>query len=107
KESIAPYSFIWFLICDKETAYYHRIASVILSNGINHLPNAYNLALFHARRSVELEPTNVDNLQWLLFFNILPDKLISDEEAVKIARKVLRYKPNDKASLDVLEKVKK
>ncbi len=105
-KSIAPYGFIWFLINENENAEYHSIASVLLSNGINYLPNAYNLALFHARRAVNLSPKNIGHKQFLLFFYNLPERLISESEALKIAKDVLKKYPDDRIALDVIEKLK-
>ena len=106
RNSIAPYGFICFLLQGKETPQLHTIAAVLLSHGINHLPNAYNLALYHARRATEMSP-DWENKEYLLFFHELPEKLISDEEALKIAKEILKINSNSKAAKEILEELSK
>ena len=89
-ENLFAYAFIWYLLKDHENEDYHYIASIILALGLNHLPNAYNLSLFHARKAIELDRSNIDNKQWLLFFYNLPEKLINDNEALAIANEVIK-----------------
>ncbi len=102
--SIAPYGFICFLLQEYETSELHLMAAVLLSHGINHLPNAYNLALFHARRAVSLEP-NSGNKEFLLFFHELPEKLISDNDAIKIAKEILKETSNSKIAKEIIDEL--
>lgn len=102
EESICAYSFTCFLMLEKETAEYHCLASEILIHAFPHLVGAYKTALFHIRRSIELCPEDIELEETLLFFNSIPEKLISDEEAKKIAQVVLLKKPTSEPAQRIL-----
>lgn len=101
-EGITPYSFICSLLCEKESANLHYLASEILVNPLCFLVGVYNAALYHARRAVQLEPNDISIKEFLLLFYNIPEKLISREEAIEIAREVVNKVPNSKAALDIL-----
>ena len=65
---------------------------------------AYWVAYRHTRRAIELEPENDRNKESLLSFYDIPDKILSMEEALKVAEEVLREKPD---SIFALQKYKK
>lgn len=102
-ESITPYSFICSLLCEKESTNLHYLASEILVNPLCFIVGAYNAALYHARRAAQLEPNDISIKEYLLLFYNIPDKLISKEEAIEIARDVLNKIPNSKAAIDILK----
>jgi tetratricopeptide (TPR) repeat protein len=105
RESITPYSFICSLLCEKESANLHYLASEILVNPLCFLAGAYNAALYHARRAAQLDPNDISIKEYLLLFYNIPDKLISKEEAIEIAREIVNKVPNNKAALDVLSNI--
>ncbi|WP_044896516.1 hypothetical protein [Bacillus alveayuensis] len=89
--SIIYYSFLNYLLIENETSKIHDLAFSLLVNPLSHLEGAYNSALYHALRSVELtNRKDVGSLENLLFLNTIPDKLISDEEAIKICKEILK-----------------
>jgi len=102
EESISAYSFVCYLINNNETAYYHYLASELLSTALCHLPDAYASALYHAKRAVELSPEDVSLKEHLLLFHDIPEKLISKEEAKAIAQEILKIMPNSEAAKNVL-----
>lgn len=102
--SIAPYSFICSILCDEESADFHYLASALLSISLNHLVGAYNAGLYHARRAVELAPEDASFKEYLLFFHNIPEELITKEEAIEIAKEVVKQIPNSKVALDILNK---
>ena len=106
-QSICSYAFICFLLLENETIQYHILASELLVSAFSHLEGAYVTALYHIRRTIELEPHNVELQANLLFFNDIPDKLISNEEAEAIALNVLVKNPNNLIALDFLSIFKK
>ncbi|BBW96444.1 hypothetical protein ACPVTF_08110 [Geobacillus icigianus] len=91
-----------YLINNNETAYYHYLASELLSTAFCHLPDAYASALYHAKRAVELSPEDVSLKEHLLLFHDIPEKLISKEEAKAIAQEILKIMPNSEAAKNVL-----
>lgn len=104
-ESITPYSFICSLLFEKESANLHYLASEILANPLCFLAGAYNVALYHARRAAQLDTNDISIKEYLLLFYNIPDKLINKEEAVEIAREIVKKAPNSKAALDVLNNI--
>lgn len=95
-ESICAYTFICVLIFEKETVRYHCLASEVLNNAFPHLVGGYESSMYHIRRSIELSPDDIELKENLLFFNEIPQKLLSDEEAKKISEEILQKKTNSK-----------
>ena len=107
EESICAYSFICFLMINHETVEFHCLASEIMNNAFPHLPGGYETSLYHIRRAVELELDDIELEENLLFYNSLPHKLVDDEEARKIAEKVLIKKPTSITAKRILAASKK
>jgi hypothetical protein len=101
EESICAYSFVCFLILEKETVQYHCLASEILNNAFPHLVGGYESSMYHIKRSLELCPDNVELKENLLFFNDIPQKLLSDEEAKKVSKEILQKKPDSKVAIRI------
>lgn len=101
-ESITPYSFLCSLLIEGESSALHYMASELLSNPLCFLAGAYNAALYHARRAVELSPEDISYKEYILLFYNIPEKLISKEEAICIATEILSVNPNSTVAKDVL-----
>ncbi|MCI9053415.1 MAG: hypothetical protein HFI05_16190, partial [Lachnospiraceae bacterium] len=43
-----------------------------------------------------LEPQNIGFKEYLISYNFLPDKILSDEEALEIGKQILKEDPNNK-----------
>ncbi|MGE7921126.1 hypothetical protein ACQKM9_19620 [Viridibacillus sp. NPDC093762] len=91
-QSIVTYSFILNLIIENETASLHYIASVLLSQPLCHIDGAYQSAFFHAKKAIELDEDNIGLYEYILFFNIIPGKLLTDQEATVIENKINELK---------------
>lgn len=104
-ESIAIYTFICFLIIEYESAHLHQLAAVLISQGLSHLEGAYSSGLFHARRAVTLSPDIISYKEYLLLFNTIPDKLLSDSEAKKISEEILLQDPNNITALKTIYEI--
>ncbi|MFC7372932.1 hypothetical protein ACFQPF_14845 [Fictibacillus iocasae] len=102
RQSLAPYQFVHTLLLEKETAELHYAASFLLSMALNHLEDAYQTAFVHATRACELAPTQTSYLEHLLYFYELPEPLLSKDQAMEIAARILEYDPNNKAAASVL-----
>ena len=94
EESLCAYSFICFLIKNDETVELHCLASELLNIAFPHLIGSCQTSLYHIKQAIELKPDDVTLKEALLFFNIIPEKLISDETAWKIANEILKENPN-------------
>jgi hypothetical protein len=92
EESICAYAFVSCLIQYDEKVETHCLASELLNIAFPHLKGAYQTSLYHLRRAVELDPNDLSLIEGLLFFNSIPEKLISDEEARDISTDLIQRK---------------
>ena len=106
-KSICSYSFICFLLIKNETAEYHCLASELLEIAFFYLTGSYEAALNHTRRAIELVPNNIGYQEKLLLFNDYPEKIVSDEEAVQVARNILLQESDNIVAKDYLAAIKK
>jgi len=101
-ESIVMYSLVCMLLIKKETATLHDIAASLLMLPLCHIQGAYRSALYHTRKAVSLSPEDLRLKEGLLLLNVIPDKLVSDEEAREVALEILKKQPTNKAALKTL-----
>lgn len=99
-ENICIYSFVYYMIQKKKNDDWIKIAIDIMLNPLCFVEGAYCVALFHARELLN-EKKNIENLERMLFFYKIPEKLISMEEAFSIAEEILDIEPNNKAALEI------
>lgn len=86
---ITNYTFIVSLLSADKCARLHDLAYLLLSQPLCHIEGAYVSALYHAKKAVELtNEQDITLLENLLFLNSVPDKVVSDEEARRIAGKI-------------------
>ena len=106
EENLCAYSFACFLLLKKETIQMHSLASGLLNIAFCHYNGAYQTSLYHSKRSIELQPDDISLQEDLLFFNVVPEKIISNKEAHKIALEILQKSHSSPAALDTLERIK-
>ena len=53
---------------------------------------------------IELDPDNIGFKEYILFFYIVPEHLLPKNEAISIAKEVLKKNPNNIAALNTLKK---
>ena len=105
-QSITSYTFMVGLLLEEENAQLHELAFSLLSQSLCHIEGAYFASIYHARKAVELTGyANVKYMENLLFLNIVPDKVISDEEAQEIAKKIILLEPENEAAREILDKI--
>lgn len=102
QEGVAVYAFICFLISQENKAEYHSLAAHLLALPLCAYPGACSAGLFHAREAVRLDPEDVTNKELLLYFNRIPEQVLEKDEAIAIAKEVLRQKPDSEAAKEVL-----
>ncbi|AHN21692.1 MULTISPECIES: hypothetical protein [Lysinibacillus] len=102
------YTFLHYLIMKKETAELHTLAFSLFVNSLTPIEGAYHCALYHAQRAVELtNEQDAGDLENLLFLNIVPDKLVSDQEAIDICHKILALDPSNKIAKSSLKELQR
>ncbi len=96
KQSIVPYAVVLKLLFEHESANLHEFASILLSNPLCWIEGAYYAGFYHQKKAVELEPQNIGFKEYLISYNSLPDKILSDEETLEISKQILKADPNNK-----------
>lgn len=93
---------VYEIVCDQiqveQTADWEEAASLLMSQPFCHHPHAYELAYEHAKRAVVLDSSRIDLKEYLLFFNAIPDKLMTDDEANELATEILKLRPTSQVA---------
>lgn len=100
-EKIYIYSFIQYMISKTNSPLWSEVAIDVMLHALFFIEGAYSVALFHARELLKLE-YNAINLERILFFYDIPDKLIKKSEAESIAKELLNIDPDNKVALRIL-----
>ena len=69
------------------------------------LEGGYNLAFYHACKLLELKPV-VEIKEYLLFFNTIPEKLLSEEKAYTLSKEILSEKPDSIAANGIFSRLR-
>lgn len=72
-ENIAIYSYYNYKIAKKENAEDHYQASLILSQILNTINGAYDMAFYNAKKAIELNPDNLEYKEYILIFQYYSD----------------------------------
>ena len=100
-DSICVYSFIQYMISKTNSITWNELATEVMMHPLCYIEGAYSAALFHARELLKLE-YNANNLERILFFYDIPEKLIKKSEAEAIAKELLNIEPDNKAAQHIL-----
>ncbi|OYD06594.1 hypothetical protein [Paludifilum halophilum] len=92
-EDIGVYTLLNIHLLDQENGPIHHVISVIMSMAFSHWNGAYQVAFYHAKKAVELDPENLDFKEYMLFFYEIPDQLLSKDEAISLAKEILKQRP--------------
>ena len=99
-ENICVYCFIQYMIKRTGKASWIELAIDIMLNPLCFIEGAYSVALFHARELLLIEK-NVKNLERIIFFYNIPEKLVDEEEAKYISKEILKEEPDNEVALGV------
>ncbi|TKI47540.1 hypothetical protein [Lysinibacillus tabacifolii] len=105
-KNMINYTFLHYLLMKEESAKLHNLACSLFVNALTPIEGAYHCALYHAQRAVELtNEQDTFSLEHLLFLNIVPDQLVSDEKAIDICHKILALDPSNKTAKTSLQEL--
>ncbi|MFJ8261013.1 hypothetical protein ACIQ4I_03495 [Rummeliibacillus sp. NPDC094406] len=65
---------------------------VVTFEPLCHIEGAYQSAFYHAKKAIEIDENDVSLYEYLLFFNIIPDALLTNQEAKNIECKINELK---------------
>lgn len=94
------YDFLSYLLNIKESEELHSFASELMATSLCYLENAYQKAFYHANKALEYKQNYIQNLEWLLFFYSIPDKLVSKEKAIETVIRILKEDKTNKTALN-------
>jgi hypothetical protein len=106
QSNLLVYTFLLTMIAKNETSEIQLLTSRLMGITLNHIDKAELIGLYHGLRSAELDPENASILEYLLYFNHIPEKVLNDDMAIYFAEKVIKKNPNSSASKMTLSKVK-
>ncbi len=66
------------------------------------IEGAYSIALFHARELLEINLSS-KNLERILFFYNIPEKLVENTEAKLVAKKIIEIEPDNIVALELIK----
>ena len=101
-ESIDAYSFVRYASDRTNKKFWIELAIELLLNPLCFVEGAYSTALFHTRELLERD-RSVINLEQLLYFYKIPEKLVSRDEAESIAIEILKRNPQSKIASSVMK----
>lgn len=99
-ESMSIYAFSQYMLQKSDEKEWMNIIIEMMINPLCFIEGAYSIALYYARELIKYDKT-VDNLERLLFFHNIPEKLICDEEAKLIAKELLNMDADNKVALAI------
>ena len=73
-----------------------------MSGAFSHFPEGHLAGYYHARRALELDPFNIHYKEYLLEFRIIPEQILSREEAVQLSKEVIKDKPDSYRAKEIL-----
>lgn len=100
-DEISIICFAEFLISKENSYFNHSLAVEILCQTL-WLNGAHGVALYHAKEMLRLKPC-VDARKLLLSFYTIPERLLSDEYAVELAKDILCEEPDYELAIEVLK----
>ena len=103
-ESFTFYGFSQYMYKKTENVIWLNLSASLLSFTFCCAEGAYAVGIFHAREAVGIEK-NLENLETLLSFYGLPEHLMDDEEAEKVAKEILELDKNNERAIYVLNEI--
>lgn len=104
--NLLVYTFVQHLLYKKETWQLHLFISQLIGQILNHIDEkAESIGLYHGLRAHKLNPDNAEIMEYLLYFNHIPERLLDDSTAIQLASKVVKVKPESLAAMMTLSKL--
>jgi hypothetical protein len=87
-ESMSVLGFVVFALHNTNSEFWSDLAIEILLGVFSYIEGAYSIAYYLSVKALK-QNRSKENMERLLFFNKLPEKLLKDDEALKIKNEVL------------------
>jgi hypothetical protein len=102
-QNLTTYTFANFAIAKNESSKWHFVASFLMAMAFNHLEYGYQIAFYHAKKAIELNPTDLSLKEYILLFYSIPEKLLPQATAVQYAKEILLHNHDSKAARFTLD----
>lgn len=102
--SICPYCFCAYMCSCSDSEWWHTMSIDLLIHPLCFIEGAYAIALFHAKELLKTR-RSPENLERILFFYHIPERLVNSSDAKKIAYELLAYEPENSLALNVINSV--
>lgn len=104
-DNIGVYFFILDITFKENTAFWHGLASTILTIAFCYIPGAYYIAYKHMEKAIELDPSDISYKEGILLFYYVPDKVLDAKSAYKIAKEILEYDNTNNTAKHLIERI--
>ena len=101
-ESVSIYSFLRYMSERDRSQFWLELIIDVMINPLCFIEGAYSIALFHARELLK-KNSSVANMERILFFHNIPEKLVGHTETRLIANEIISVEPNNDVALEVLK----
>lgn len=101
-ESISVYSFLRYMSEKNRTQFWLELIIDVMINPLCFIEGAYSTALFHTRELLKMN-SSVTNMERILFFYNIPEKLVGHTEAKLVAKEIISVEPNNVVALEILK----
>ncbi|TJZ49897.1 hypothetical protein FAZ15_21995 [Sphingobacterium olei] len=92
--NIFVYTYMLRLLEFKEEWRIHISISRLMGMILNHIDGCELIGLYHAIKADKLKPMDANILEIILYYNHIPEKILTDEEALIYSQKLLMVKPD-------------
>lgn len=99
-EGIYVFSFVQYMINKTQKTSWIELALDLMIHPLCYIEGAYSVALFYARELLSIE-RSIGNLELILFFYNIPEKLVDKKEALLIAEELLKLEPDNKIAIEI------
>lgn len=72
----------------------HLSVSRLMGMILNHIDGCESIGLYHAIEADKLKPMDPNILEIILYYNHIPEKILTDKDAVIYTQKLIAVKPN-------------
>lgn len=103
-ESISVLGFLIYMSNKTYDEFWNNIIIILLLNIFNYIDGAYSWAYHYAKNNLKINRSK-SNLEQLLFFFDIPERLLSHEEAKSIANEILKIDIQNNIANKVLNEI--
>ncbi len=93
RTDVLTYTFISYMLLKHETSFWHRAAAVILAESLNQFAHSAHAAYVHIKKAIALNPADWTLKEYAMMLH--QHGVITDSEAAKYAKMVLKHDPDN------------